>query len=213
GTLWRGKAEFPTPMLFALGGIVVFLFGGLTGPPNGTVATDLHLHDTYWIVGHFHNTMFGGFIYPFFAAIYYWYPKITGRRMDEKLGKLHFWMMTPAFWVVTFGMMWIGLLGMRRRIADYDPTQGFDTAHLVITIAAFFIATAVLIFVINLIFSLKDGEVATENVWRSRSPEWQVASPMPEHNYERPFKVVGEPYDYGLPGSVYVDMNPALAGD
>ncbi|MEK7312701.1 MAG: cbb3-type cytochrome c oxidase subunit I [Chloroflexota bacterium] len=213
GTLWRGKGEYPTPMLFALGGIVVFLFGGLTGPPNGTVATDLHLHDTYWIVGHFHNTMFGGFIYPFFAAIYYWYPKITGRRMDEKLGKLHFWMMTPAFWVVTFGMMWIGLLGMRRRIADYDPTQGFDTAHLVITIAAFFIATAVLIFVINLIFSVKDGEVATENVWRSRSPEWQVASPMPEHNYERPFKVVGEPYDYGLPGSVYVDMNPALAGD
>lgn len=209
GTLWRGKAEFPTPMLFALGGIIVFLFGGLTGPPNGTVATDLHLHDTYWIVGHFHNTMFGGFVYPFFAAIYYWYPKITGRRMDEKLGKLHFWLMTPSFWVVTFGMMWIGLLGMRRRIADYDPAQGFDTTHLVITIAAFLIAASVLVFVINLIFSVKDGEAAAENVWRSRSPEWQVASPMPEHNYDRPFRVVGEPYDYGMPGSTYVDMGLA----
>jgi cytochrome c oxidase subunit 1 len=211
GTLWRGKLEFPTPMLFALGAIVVFLFGGLTGPPNGTVATDLHLHDTYWVVGHFHNTMFGGFVFPFFAAIYYWYPKITGRRLNETLGKLHFWLMTPSFWVVTFGMMFIGLRGMRRRIADYDPAQGFDTAHLVITIAAFLIATSVLIFVINMIWSARRGEVAVGNLWRSRSPEWQVPSPMPEHNYDKTFEVVGEPYDYGLPGSTYVNMNPAPA--
>ena len=211
GTLWRGKLEFPTPMLFAMGAIVVFLFGGLTGPPNGTVATDLHLHDTYWVVGHFHNTMFGGFVFPFFAAIYYWYPKITGRRLNETLGKLHFWLMTPSFWVVTFGMMLIGLRGMRRRIADYDPAQGFDTAHLVITIAAFLIATSVLIFVINMIWSARRGEVAVGNLWRSRSPEWQVPSPMPEHNYDKTFEVVGEPYDYGLPGSTYVNMNPAPA--
>jgi cytochrome c oxidase subunit 1 len=211
GTLWRGKLEFPTPMLFAMGAIVVFLFGGLTGPPNGTVATDLHLHDTYWVVGHFHNTMFGGFVFPFFAAIYYWYPKITGRRLNETLGKLHFWLMTPSFWVVTFGMMFIGLRGMRRRIADYDPAQGFDTAHLVITIAAFLIATSVLIFVINMIWSARRGVVAVGNLWRSRSPEWQVPSPMPEHNYDKTFEVVGEPYDYGLPGSTYVNMNPAPA--
>ncbi|MBM4425066.1 MAG: cytochrome C oxidase subunit I [Chloroflexi bacterium] len=213
GTIWRGKLEFPTPMLFTLGAVVVFLFGGLTGPPNGTVATDLHLHDTYWVVGHFHNTMFGGFVYPFFASIYYWFPKITGRKLDERLGKIHFWLMTPAFWVMTFGMMWIGLLGMRRRIADYDPAQGFDGVHLVLTIAAFVLATSILVFVINLIFSVKGGEAAEGNVWRSRSPEWQIASPAPEHNYDRPFKVVGEPYDYGLPGSTYVDMNPAMAGD
>lgn len=213
GTVWRGKLSFETPMLFVLGAIVVFLFGGLTGPPNGTVATDLHLHDTYWIVGHFHNTMFGGFVYPFFAAIYYWFPKATGRRLNETLGKLHFWLMTPAFWVMTFGQMWIGLLGMRRRIADYDPAQGFDTTHLVVTLAAFMIALGVLVFLVNLVQTLRRGVAATTNVWNSRSPEWQIPSPVPAHNYERPFAVVGEPYDYGLPGSVYVNMNPAGIGD
>lgn len=213
GTLWRGKLEFPSPMLFALGAVVVFLLGGLTGPPNGTVATDLHLHDTYWIVGHFHDTMFGGFVYPFFAAIYFWYPKMTGRRLNETMGKIHFWLMTPSFFILTFGMMFIGLRGMRRRIADYDPLQNFDTVHLILTIAGFAIALSILVFIVNLIWSAKKGEVATGNVWRSRSPEWQVASPMPEHNYDRPFAVVGEPYDYGLPGSVYVNMNPAAAGD
>jgi cytochrome c oxidase subunit 1 len=211
GTLWRGRLEFPTPMLFVLGAIIVFLFGGLTGPPNGTVATDLHLHDTYWVVGHFHNTMFGGFVFPFFAAIYYWYPKMTGRRLNETLGKLHFWLMTPSFWVLTFGMFRIGLLGMRRRIADYDPALGFDSTQLVMTVAAFLIAFSVLLFVINLISSARRGEVAAGNLWRSRSPEWQVPSPMPEHNYAHPFEVVGEPYDYGLAGSTYVNMNPAAA--
>jgi cytochrome c oxidase subunit 1 len=210
GTLWRGKIEYPTPMLFVLGAIIVFLFGGLTGPPNGTVATDLHLHDTYWIVGHFHNTMFGGFVYPFFAAIYYWFPKMTGRKMDERLGQLHFWIMTPSFWVMTFGQMQVGLLGMRRRIADYDPTQGFDTTHLVVTIASFAIGLSVLIFFYNLVRSVRHGEPAPGNVWRSRSPEWQLPSPAPEHNYaEHPFTVVGEPYDYGMPGSTYVRMDNA----
>jgi len=209
-TMWEGKMRTPTPMLFTLGAIIVFLFGGLTGPPNGTVATDLHLHDTYWIVGHFHNTMFGGFVYPMFAAIYYWFPKITGRRMSERLGKLHFWLMTPAFWVVTFGQMRVGLLGMRRRIADYDPAQGFDATQLVITIAAFTIALSVLIFVVNLIRSVRHGEVAVGNLWESLSPEWQLPSPAPDHNYgERPFIVVGEPYAYGLPNAQYVAMQSA----
>lgn len=209
GTLWRGKIIYPTPMLFTLGAIIVFLFGGLTGPPNGTVATDLHLHDTYWIVGHFHNTMFGGFVYPFFAAIYYWFPKMTGRRMNERLGKWHFWLMTPAFWVMTFGQMRVGLLGMRRRIADYDPAQGFDTTHLVVTIAAFAIALSVLIFLINLVNSIRRGEAATENIWRSRSPEWQIPSPAPAHNYaDYPFEVIAEPYDYGATPA-YVSIDPA----
>ncbi len=102
-TMWGGKLTFPTPMLFVMGALSVFLIGGLTGPPNGIVTTDLFLHDTYWIVGHFHATMFGGFVFPFFAALYYWYPKITGRMYSERLGKLHFWLMTPAFWVQSLG--------------------------------------------------------------------------------------------------------------
>jgi cytochrome c oxidase subunit 1 len=209
GTLWGGKIETPTPMLFVLGAITVFLFGGLTGPPHGTVSTDLHLHDSYFVVGHFHNTMFGGFVYPFFAAIYYWFPKITGRRMNETMGWLHFWLMTPAFWFMTGGMFWVGLMGMRRRIADYDPALGFDDVHLFVTLSAFLIGISVLVFLGNMIYSARHGEIAEGNLWRSRSPEWQVPSPMPQHNYDEPFVVTGEPYDYGLPGSVYVDMHPS----
>jgi len=204
GTLWRGKITYETPMLFLLAGIVVFLLGGLTGPPNATISTDLHLTDTYFIVGHFHDTMFGGYVFPFFAAIYYWFPKMTGRRLNEKLGKLHFWLMAPAFIVLSLVMMRVGMLGMRRRIADYDPALNFVIEHKIMTVAAFIIALGVLVFLINAFWCIRKGEVATGNLWNSRSPEWQVPSPMPIHNYETPFEVVGEPYDYGLPGSVYV---------
>lgn len=205
-TIWKGKIETPTPMLFVLGGIVVFLLGGLTGPPNAAISVDLHLHDTYFIVGHFHDTIFGGFIFPFFAALYYWFPKATGRRMNETLGKIHFWMMTPSFLVLTFGMMRIGLLGMRRRIVDYDPALGLDSTHFIMTIGGYLIGLSVLIFLYNFFNSIKNGEKAEGNIWNSRSPEWQVPSPMPTHNYDQPFEVVGEPYDYGLAGSKYVEF-------
>jgi len=208
GTLWQGKLEFPTPMLFTLGAISVFLIGGLTGPPNATVATDLFLHDTYWIVGHFHATMFGGFVFPFFAALYYWYPKATGRMYNETLGKLHFWLITPGFWLQSLAQGQVGLKGMRRRIADYDPALGIQTGHILITIAGFIVFISVVIMVYNLIVSAKKGKIAGPNPWRSRGSEWQVPSPLPEYSYERPFRVVGEPYDYGLEGSVYVDMDP-----
>ncbi len=203
-TLWGGKITTPTPMLFVLGGILSFLLGGLSGPPNATVSTDLHLQDTYWIVGHFHDTIFGGFVFPFFGAIYYWFPKAVGRRMNETLGKIHFWLMTPSFLVLTLLMMRVGLLGMRRRIADYDPALGFDTYHLIMTIMGYLIGISVVIFLYNFFNSIKNGEKAEGNVWNSRSPEWQVPSPMPTHNYDRPFEVIGEPYDYGLANAEYI---------
>jgi cytochrome c oxidase subunit 1 len=207
-TMWQGKLELKTPMLFVLGAISIFLLGGLSGPPNGTVSTDLHLQDTYWIVGHFHATMFGGYVFPFFAAIYYWFPKVTGRMYHEGLGKLHFYLMLPAFWVQSLGQMQVGLLGMRRRIADYDPALGLDFTQLLVTIAAFVIAFSVLISFINFAYSLRRGRAASANPWRSRSPEFQLPSPLHSHNFPAPVYVVGEPYDYGLPGSVYVTAEP-----
>ncbi len=212
GTLWRGKIILPTPMLFVLGAISMFLIGGLSGPPNGTVTTDLFLHDTYWIVGHFHATMFGGFVYPFIAAVYYWFPKITGRMYNESLGKLHFWLMTPAFWVQSITQMQIGLHGMRRRIADYDSALGINNGQVLITLAGFVIGLAMLVMVYNLLASARRGERAAVNPWGSRSPEWQIPWPIPEHNYPQPPVVVGDPYDYGLPGSTYVRLNPAAVG-
>ncbi len=215
GTMWRGKISFPTPMLFTLGAISVFLLGGLTGPPNATVATDLHLHDTYWIVGHFHATMFGGYIFPLFAAMYYWFPKMSGRMYNERLGKIHFWLMFPSFYLMSLGQMQAGLLGMRRRIGDYEAALGIQFTHILITIAAFAIFISVLLFLYNVIVSIRRGEVAGNNPWNSRSPEWSLPSPAPLHNYEgRAFEVVGQPYDYGLEDADYTrELVPVPAGD
>ena len=212
-TMWGGKLTFPTPMLFVLGALSVFLIGGLSGPPNGIVTTDLFVHDTYWIVGHFHATMFGGFIFPFFAGLYYWFPKITGRMYSERLGKLHFWLLTPAFWIQSLGQMQVGLRGMRRRIVDYDVALGIEGGQMLVTIAGFVIGLSVLIMIANLVYSTRRGKVAERNPWRSRSPEWQIPSPIPEVAYPQPIQVVGEPYDYGLPDSTYVVVQTAAAGE
>ena len=216
--MWMGNLRFETPMLFVTGALIIFLTGGLTGPPLGIVATDLQLTDTYFVVGHFHATMFGGYIFPFFAALYYWFPKATGRRMNENLGKLHFWLMFPSFLVMSLGTdvdrsarhapphrrLRPGP-GHRHRPPDrhhcrlYHRALGAD-----LTLSTF-------------IRSVRRGEVATGNVWESRSPEWQIPSPAPMHNYPVPVRVVGEPYDYGVPGSRYVDVGSPVpvtqAGD
>jgi cytochrome c oxidase subunit 1 len=212
-TLWGGKLTFPTPMLYVLGAISVFLMGGLTGPPLATVPTDLHLHDSYYVVGHFHATMYGGFVFPLFAAVFYWFPKVTGRKYSERLGKLSFLLMVPSFWVQSLGQMFIGMYGMPRRVADYDPALNFQFGQLLITLAGFGIGLGVLLVLYNLIRYARVGEAAGANPWRSRSPEWQIPSPVPEVSYARPFVVTGEPYDYGLPGSVYVQMSSAGGSD
>lgn len=212
-TMWEGKLSFETPMLFTLGAISVFLIGGISGPILGTIPTDLHLHDSYWVVGHFHATMFGGFIFPFCAALYYWYPKMTGHMYKEWLGKLHFWLMVPGFWVMSFGQMSVGIDGMRRRIVDYDPALGIQGRHIMITIAALVIGWSILIMIYNFVTSARTEPVAGRNPWRSRSPEWQAPSPLPEFNYDVPFEVVGDPYDYGLADSVYTQTAVVPSGD
>lgn len=212
-TLWEGKITFETPMLFTLGAISVFLIGGISGPILGTIPTDLHLHDSYWVVGHFHATMFGGFIFPFCAALYYWYPKMTGHMYKESLGKLHFWLMVPGFWVMSFGQMSVGIAGMRRRIADYDPALGIQGTHVMITLAALIIGWSILIMIYNFAVSARTEPAVGRNPWGSRSPEWQAPSPLPEFNFDVPFEVVGDPYDYGLEDAVYTQTIPAPSGD
>ena len=211
-TIWEGKMRFPTPMLFVLGSISVFLLGGLSGPILGTISTDMHLHDTYFVVGHFHATVFGGFVFPFFAAIYYWYPKMTGKMYDELLGKIHFWVSVPAFWVMSLFQMRIGILGMRRRIMDYGPDLNIQVDHALITVATLAIGWSTLIMIYNLIASARKTELAPENPWDSRSPEFLAPSPLPEFNYLAPIEVVGEPYDYGLENATYA-IAPTPAGD
>ena len=206
-TIWRGKISFKAPMLFVLGAITIFLLGGLTGPPNATVATDLHIHDTYFIVGHFHATMFGGYVFPFFAAVYYWFPLMTGRMYNERLAKAHFWLMLIGFYFQSLFQMQTGLVGMRRRIADYDPGLGIDMQQMIVSIAGFVVGASILLFLWNMYVSVKRGESAVPNPWRSRSPEWQIDMPVKDHNYDEPFVVTGDPYDYGLEGSEYTSLS------
>ncbi len=213
GTIWGGKMIFPTPMLFILGAISVFLLGGLSGPILATVPTDLYLHDTYWVVGHFHATIFGGFVFPFFGALYFWFPKMTGRMYNENLGKLHFWLMLPAFWVMSIGQMVVGLMGMRRRIADYDPALGIDFVQSLVTASTLVIGWSVLIMIYNLWTSATAKELAPENPWGAQSPEWLAPSPLPEFNFLQPIEIVGEPYEYGLENWTYVQNATPAAGD
>jgi cytochrome c oxidase subunit 1 len=215
-TIWGGKLSFETPLLFVLGAIVIFLMGGLTGPFLALVPTDLFLHETYFVVSHFHQTMFGGFIFPFLAATYYWFPKVTGFQYNERLGKSHFWMMIIGFFVQTGAMYRVGLLGMLRRIARYDPLPGLEEGNLMATVGGFMVGASMLIFVANLLTSFRAKVPAPANPWRSRSPEWQIASPPPEENFEAPPLVVGGPYDYGVTDlagqtTAYIHIGPVDA--
>ena len=207
-TMWMGKIQLQTPMLFAITSIVAFLIGGITGVPQGIVPVDMYIHDTYWLVGHFHAVLFGGFLFPAMAAIYLWFPKLTGRLMNERLGKVHWGLMTVGFLITYMPMFWMGLNGMRRRIVDYSPALGMETTNIVVTIGGYIIALAMLIFFINLVVSLRRGTAAPANPWRSKTMEWQVSSPPPEENFSTTPRVVGSPYGYGIGGSVHVILSP-----
>lgn len=208
-TMWMSRIHLDTPMLFALTSIAVFLIGGITGVPNGIIPVDLYIHDTYWVVAHFHHTLFGGFVFPAMAAIYFWFPKFTGRRLNEGWGKLHWALMTAGFFITYEPMFWLGLNGMRRRVADYDPALGLGTMNIVVTIGGYLIALAMLLFFINLMGSAWRGALAPGNPWRSRTLEWQLPSPPPEENFPTTPRVVGPPYGYGIPGSVHAVVAPA----
>jgi len=184
GTLWKGDIRFTTPMLFAVAFIAQFVVGGLSGVTHAVVPADYQQTDTYYIVAHFHYVLFGGAIFGLFSGVYYWWPKVFGRMLDERIGKLHFWLMAIGF-NLTFGPMHIlGLQGMPRRIQTYPATLGLGVWNLVATIGAFIIATSVLIFLLNAIASFRRPKDATADPWDARTLEWSVSSPPPPYNFE-----------------------------
>ncbi len=208
GTIWRGRLWLTTPMLFALAVVFNFLIGGLTGIFLADVPTDIQLQDTYFVVAHFHYTIMGGEIFALMAGVYYWFPKITGRMYNERLGRLHFWSMFLLYQVTFIPMFWVGIHGMNRRVADYAPNLA--GANQFISIAAFLLGVSFLVLVYNLVVSWRRGPVAGANPWRARTLEWQTSSPPPVENFPYPPRVVGSPYDYGVPGSQHA--LPGVAG-
>jgi cytochrome c oxidase subunit 1 len=183
GTMWGGRIQFKTPMLFSVGFLFQFLIAGLTGIMMAASPFDWQLSLSYFVVAHFHYMIVGGILFALFAAFYYWYPKITGRMLDEMLGTLHFWLFLIGFHL-TFDVMHIpGLLGMPRRIYTYEPGRGWDTLNVIITIGAFIQAIAVLIFVANLVISYFRGAQAGNDPWDAWTLEWSVSSPPPAYNF------------------------------
>jgi cytochrome c oxidase subunit I len=183
GTMWGGRILFKTPMLFCIGFLFQFLIAGLTGIMLASAPFDWQLSLSYFVVAHFHYVIVGGILFALFAAFYYWYPKITGRMLSEKLGKLHFWLFVIGFHM-TFDVMHIpGILGMPRRIYTYEPQRGWDTLNLIVTIGAFIQGIAILVFVWNLISSYWKGALAGNDPWDAWTLEWSMSSPPPAYNF------------------------------
>jgi cytochrome c oxidase subunit I len=188
GTMWRGQISFETPMLFAVGFLITFLLGGLTGVLLASPPLDWHLNDSYFVVAHFHYVVFGTVVFSAYAGLYFWFPKMCGRMMDEKLGRLHFWLTFIGFHTTFLIQHWLGSEGMPRRYADYLPTDGggsFTVMHTISTIGAFILGASTIPFVYNVVKSWKHGRLAlADDPWgHGNSLEWATSSPPPRHNF------------------------------
>jgi cytochrome c oxidase subunit I len=183
GTMWGGKIQLRVPMLFCIGFLFQFLIAGLTGIMLGTAPFNWQLSGSYFVVAHFHYVIVGGIVFALFGAFYYWYPKMSGRMYNETLGKWHFWLFIIGFHL-TFDFMHIpGILGMPRRIYTYEPGRGWEIWNLIVTIGAFFQAVGVLVFVVNLLWSLRKGEPAGNDPWDAWTLEWSTGSPPPDYDF------------------------------
>jgi cytochrome c oxidase subunit 1 len=220
GTLWGGKIQFKTPMLFALGFVSLFISGGLSGLFLAQPAVDLALHGTYYVVAHFHLVMGVAAIFGIFAATYFWFPKMFGRMMNETLGKLHFWFTFVGAYCIFFPMHFVGIEGGIRRYADATGVNylaSLQPVHMFISIAAFVTIFGQIFFFINFFWSLKKGEKATNNPWNATTLEWSTTSPPPHDNFGGHFpSVYRGPYEFSVPGAAsdFIPQNlpPVAAG-
>ena len=209
-SLYGANIRFTTPMLFATAFLPMFAIGGLTGLPLGLTASDIYLHDTFYVIGHFHYVVAPGTIFAMFAGIYYWYPKATGRKMNDTLGKIHFWLSFVAINGVFMPMFFQGMAGLSRRL--YDPTvyahgRGVQPLNVLISISAWVLGAAQLPFIINFVASIWSGAKVSENPWDSTTLEWAAPSPPPHGNFLSEPSVYREPYEYSVPGTT-TDFSP-----
>lgn len=181
--LWRGRPRFQTPLLFVLGFIVIFVLGGLSGVTLASQPLDLQVHDTYYVVAHFHYVLIGGAVFPLIGGVYYWFPKMTGRMLDERLGRWNFWTLFIGFNITFFPMHIVGLQGMPRRVYTYPASMGWGTANLISTFGALFLVAGGLMLIANVIRSARSGAVAGDNPWGADTLEWATSSPPPVYNF------------------------------
>ncbi len=184
-TMWNGSIRFTTSMLFATAFLIVFTIGGLSGVSLAIFPVDWQVTDTYYLVAHLHYVLFGGTIFGVFAGLYYWFPKMSGRMLSEKLGRWHFWTMLIGFNMTFFVMHFLGLMGMTRRVYTYPNLPGWGALNMTATIGAFVMGISSLIFIWNVIASARKGEPAGDNPWEAWSLEWATTSPPPPHNFDR----------------------------
>jgi cytochrome c oxidase subunit 1 len=184
-TLWTGRLNFRTPLLFVLAFFVILVIGGLTGIMLASVPLDLQVHDTYFVVAHLHYVLIGGAVFPLFGAFYYWFPKITGRMLSERLGKWNFWLFFIGFNVTFFPMHHLGLYGMPRRVYTYAPNMGWNELNALASVGALAIAISMVLFLVNVIRSYRAGMPAGDNPWGASTLEWATASPPPVYNFAR----------------------------
>jgi len=184
GTMWHGSLTFETPMLWAIGFLITFLFGGLTGVILASPPLDFHVSDSYFVVAHFHYVVFGTVVFAVFAGFYFWWPKLTGRMLDERLGKIHFWTTFIGFHTTFLIQHWLGVEGMPRRYADYLPEDGFTLYNRISTVGAFVLGVSMLVFVYNVWFSRNAPKVEVDDPWGyGASLEWATSCPPPRHNF------------------------------
>ncbi len=216
GTMWGGSVSMDTPMLWSVGFLTTFLFGGLTGVILASPPLDFHLSDSYFVVAHFHYTVFGTVVFAMFSGFYFWWPKFTGKMLDERLGKIHFWLLFIGFHLTFLIQHWVGVEGMPRRYADYGVNDGFTTLNQISTVGAFLLASSTLPFLYNVYKTRRSPQVTVDDPWGwGRSLEWATSCPPPRHNFASLPRIRSESpaFDLHHPEIAALEYADDLAGD